>query len=48
MIIDEVTEGMRIDKFLVDNADYTRSKIQKMIDNQCIMVNGKILKQVIY
>ena len=44
MIIDEVTEGMRIDKFLVDNADYTRSKIQKMIDNQCIMVNGKNIK----
>ena len=44
MLISDVTEGMRIDKFLVDNTDYTRSKIQKMIGNQCILVNDKIVK----
>ena len=44
MIIDEVTIGQRIDKFLVENTDYTRSKIQKMIDNDCILVNGKSIK----
>ena len=44
MIIDEVVIGQRIDKFLVENTEYTRSKIQKMIDNECILVNGKSIK----
>ena len=44
MIIDEVIVGQRIDKFLVENTEYTRSKIQKMIDNECILVNGKSIK----
>ncbi len=44
MIIDEVVIGQRIDKFLVENTEYTRSKIQKMIDNDCILVNGKSIK----
>lgn len=44
MIIDEVVIGQRIDKFLVENTEYTRSKIQKMIDNDCILVNGKSVK----
>ncbi len=44
MIIDEITIGQRIDKFLVENTEYTRSKIQKMIDNDCILVNGKTIK----
>ena len=33
MIIDENNVGIRIDKYLTDNTEYTRSKIQKMIDN---------------
>lgn len=44
MIIDKVVIGQRIDKFLVENTEYTRSKIQKMIDNDCILVNGKSIK----
>ena len=44
MIIDEVTIGQRIDKFLVENTEYTRSKIQKMIEEDCIFVNNKKVK----
>lgn len=29
MIIDENNIGIRIDKYLTDNTEYTRSKIQK-------------------
>ena len=29
MIIDENNVGIRIDKYLTDNTEYTRSKIQK-------------------
>ena len=34
----------RIDKYLLDKTDYTRSKIQKMITNGSILVNDKIVK----
>ena len=44
MIIDETKSGQRIDKFLVDNTEYTRSKIQKMIEENCILVNNKSVK----
>ena len=44
MIIEEITIGMRIDKFLVENTQYTRSKIQKMIEEDCIFVNDKKVK----
>ena len=44
MIIDENSIGQRIDKYLTDNTEYTRSKIQKMIDNGNILVNGKEVK----
>jgi glycerol-3-phosphate dehydrogenase len=44
MIIDENNVGIRIDKYLTDNTEYTRSKIQKMIDNGNILVNGKEVK----
>ena len=44
MIIDENNIGIRIDKYLTDNTEYTRSKIQKMIDNGNILVNGKEVK----
>ena len=44
MIINENEIGKRIDKYLIDSTEYTRSKIQKMIDNGNILVNGKEVK----
>ena len=44
MIIDTNDIGTRIDKYLTDNTDYTRSKIQKMIENGNILVNNKQTK----
>ena len=44
MIINENDIGKRIDKYLTDSTEYTRSKIQKMIDNGNILVNGKEVK----
>lgn len=44
MIIDINNAGKRIDKFLGEETEYTRSKIQKMIDNKNILVNGKEVK----
>ena len=44
MIIDEENKGLRLDKYLTSNTEYTRSKIQKMIDNNKILVNGKSVK----
>ena len=37
-------ENTRIDKYLTDYVDYTLSKIDKMIDNGYILVNGKKVK----
>lgn len=37
-------EGKRIDKYLNENTDYTRSKIQKMINNGNVLVNNKQIK----
>ena len=37
-------EKMRIDKYLMTELSYTRSKIQRMIDSENILVNGKIVK----
>ena len=45
MIIDETNQGTRIDKYLKDNTDYTRSKIQKMIEKGNILVNGNKVKE---
>lgn len=44
MIIDELNSGIRIDKYLTDNTEYTRSKIKKMIDSGNIKVNNKEVK----
>lgn len=44
MIIDSLDAGKRIDKFLGETTEYTRSKIQKMIENNNVMVNGKAVK----
>ena len=36
--------NLRIDKYLMDNTDYSRSKIQKLISEGCILVNDKVVK----
>ena len=35
---------LRLDKYLMNNTDYSRSKIQKMIDEEYILVNDKVVK----
>ena len=37
-------DGVRLDKFLMEKMDASRSKIQKLIDNENILVNGKVCK----
>ena len=37
-------DGTRIDKYLMQNTDFSRSKIQKMIEEEAILVNGKGVK----
>lgn len=37
-------EKIRIDKYLINETNYSRSKIQKMIENNAILVNGKNIK----
>lgn len=44
MIVDNNYIGQRLDKYLVETTDYTRSKIKKMIDNNNVLVNNKIAK----
>ena len=44
MIIETKDIGKRIDKFLGENTDYTRSKIQKMIESENVLVSGKKVK----
>ncbi|MGB8455070.1 MAG: RluA family pseudouridine synthase [Anaerocolumna sp.] len=45
LIVDAEDSGIRIDKFLADNQeDLTRSYIQKLIQEQMIRVNDKVVK----
>ena len=37
-------EGLRIDKYLLNCTDFSRSKLQKMIENGNILVNGNTVK----
>lgn len=37
-------DGMRIDKYLLDKLDISRNKIQKLINDNNILVNGKSVK----
>ena len=37
-------EKIRIDKYLMEKTDYSRSKIQKMIENKAILVNNTSIK----
>lgn len=40
----EENSGIRIDKFLINSTDMSRSKIQKLIDDNYILVNNKSVK----
>ncbi|MDY6352553.1 MAG: RluA family pseudouridine synthase [Lachnospiraceae bacterium] len=44
IVIDKGSEGIRIDRFLADNGDKTRSFYQKAIEDQKILVNDKPVK----
>ena len=44
MDITVMKSGSRIDKYLMNNTEYSRSYIQKLIDNGMILVNGKEVK----
>ncbi len=44
MIVEINDSGKRIDKYLNENTEYTRSKIQKMIENGNILVNDVKVK----
>ncbi len=44
MIVNSNDVGMRIDKYLNENTDYSRSKIKKMIEEGYILVNDKEVK----
>ena len=37
-------DGIRIDKYLLDKLDISRNKIQKLINDNNILVNGKSVK----
>ena len=40
----KVEDGnIRIDKYLLNHLDLSRSKIQKLIKNGCISVDGKVI-----
>ena len=43
MIIVEENEGLRIDRYLASELDISRSKIQKLIEEEKVFVNGKIV-----
>lgn len=40
----EEDNNIRLDKFLINNTCYSRTKIQKMIQEKYILVNGKVVK----
>lgn len=44
MLFKVENDGIRIDKYLMDKLDISRSKIQKLIDNDNILVNDKKVK----
>jgi len=44
LVVKEMDESIRLDKYLSDNTDYSRSKIQEMLKEESITVNGKLEK----
>lgn len=41
LVVNELEEQVRIDKFLASNTEYSRNKIEEMLDKKLILVNGK-------
>ena len=39
-----INDGVRLDKYLMSSLDVSRSKVQKLIDNENILVNGNVAK----
>jgi len=37
-------DGIRLDKYLMEKLDVSRSKVQKLIDSENVLVNGKVCK----
>ena len=44
IIVTDLTEKERLDKYLTDNTEFTRNKIQKLMDNGNILVNNIVKK----
>lgn len=44
MRIEVEENSVRIDKYLIDHTSFTRSKIQNLMNNNHILVNGKLVK----
>ena len=44
LIVTDLTDNIRLDKYLSENTEFTRNKIQKLMDNDSILVNGKKVK----
>ncbi len=44
MKIEVQESGLRLDKFLSENTKYTRSQIEKLLEQESVLVNGKIEK----
>ena len=44
LIVTELNEKERLDKYLTDNTEFTRNKIQKLMDNGNILVNNIVKK----
>ena len=39
-----IDDGIRLDKYLMSSLDVSRSKVQKLIDNENVLVNGSVAK----
>lgn len=44
MTMKVVEDDIRLDKYLSENTEYTRNQIEKMLEQECILVNNKIVK----
>ena len=44
LVVTDLEDKIRLDKYLSENTEFTRNKIQKLIDNENILVNNKKVK----